>query len=147
MKKCSRCQVEKPLECFNKNKTKKDGFQTMCKNCSRAKSKKYYISNLEKHKAETTKRKKKVIFENRKMLFEFYKTHPCVDCGESDPFVLELDHQKDKEKAVSKAVGSGWSKDRVIKEINKCEVRCANCHRRKTAKDQGWYKDLIDMGL
>ena len=28
----------------------------------------------------------------------------------------------------------------VLEEINKCEVRCANCHRQKTAKDENWYK-------
>jgi hypothetical protein len=143
MKKCSRCQIEKPIDCFNKNKTKKDGFQTMCKECSRAKSRKYYYDNHDKHIGEVGKRKKKVILENRKMLFEFYKTHPCIDCGESDPLVLELDHLRDKDECVSRAVGTGWSKERIIKEINKCVVRCANCHRRKTAKDQGWYKDLM----
>jgi hypothetical protein len=143
MKQCSICKEEKSLDLFNKNKTKKDGYQTMCKPCSQARSRKYYRNNHDKHIAEIAKRKKKVINENRKLLFDFYKEHPCVDCGETDVYTLELDHLRDKDMEVSKAVGRGWSKERLVDEIAKCVVRCANCHRRKTGKQYGWYKGLI----
>jgi len=143
MKKCGICKEEKSLEFFNKNKSKKDGYQTMCKPCSQARSKKYYKDNHDKQLREVYKRKRRVINEHRKLLFNFYKTNPCLDCGETDPIVLELDHQRDKIMEVSKMIGQGWSTSKVLAEIAKCEVRCANCHRRKTAKDQGWYKDLL----
>ena len=57
--------------------------------------------------------------------------HPCVDCGEFDPLVLEFDHIRKKRKTISSLVRSctGWEK--ILKEIARCEVRCANCHRRK----------------
>lgn len=64
-------------------------------------------------------------------ILDYFKTHPCADCGESDPIVLEFDHVKDKVKEVSKLRRAN-SLDRVKLEIDKCEVRCANCHRRKT---------------
>ena len=72
--------------------------------------------------------------ERKKMLIEFVenykKSHPCVDCGNSDIRVLEFDHVKnDKEIDISKATRKGWSKERIQLEIEKCEVRCANCHR------------------
>ena len=59
--------------------------------------------------------------------------HPCVDCGEGDPIVLEFDHRDPKNKlfALGAAVGLGYSLVRVIDEIEKCDVRCANCHRKE----------------
>ncbi len=72
-------------------------------------------------------------------LLGYYKTHPCVSCGERDPLVLEFDHTDASEKMieVSKLVNQ-WSLEKIQKEVEKCVVRCANCHRRKTAVDQNW---------
>lgn len=77
----------------------------------------------------------------RKGVFDYLRTHPCVDCGETDIAVLEFDHrdQKAKEVRVSALVAQGYSTRTVMREIAKCDVRCANCHRRRTAKQLGWY--------
>ncbi len=60
----------------------------------------------------------------------------CVDCGEQDPIVLEFDHRDEAEKqlTLAEATARGWSLVRVLQEAAKCDIRCANCHRRKTAK-------------
>lgn len=60
-----------------------------------------------------------------------------MDCGEKDPIVLEFDHQRDKVLEVSIAIHRGWSEKKLLAEIEKCEVRCANCHVRKTYKERG----------
>ncbi|MGH2731035.1 MAG: hypothetical protein ACRDJI_10575 [Actinomycetota bacterium] len=61
------------------------------------------------------------------------KKHPCVDCGEADVIVLQFDHLEDKEFEISKGIRDrNWAS--VLAEIEKCEVVCANCHRRRTAK-------------
>lgn len=63
----------------------------------------------------------------------------CVDCGENDPVVLEFDHRDgvEKEDAVARLIVScRWAE--VAAEIAKCDVRCANCHRRRTAAQFGW---------
>jgi hypothetical protein len=66
-----------------------------------------------------------------------------VDCGESDPAVLEFDHVSGKKTAnISYLLGVVASWERLASEIQKCEVRCANCHRWKTAREQGWYKTM-----
>lgn len=77
---------------------------------------------------------------NRGRLIKYYATHPCVDCGESDPVVLHFDHVRGtKIHNVSRMVRThNWRK--VAAEIAKCEVRCANCHTRITAKRAGWTK-------
>jgi hypothetical protein len=143
MRRCVICKQEKDESEYNKKSNSKDGLQIHCRECNRAKSRDYYQANQEKHKTVAVERKKKVIAENRKLVFDHYLANPCVDCGETDPVVLELDHLRDKDMPVSQAAHRGWSKKRLLDEIAKCEVRCANCHRRKTAKDQGWYKNLL----
>ena len=75
-------------------------------------------------------------------MWDYLKKHPCVDCGEKDPVVLEFDHSKDKLIEVSKLVRNVSSIDKMREEIEKCKIRCANCHRRKTAIQFGWYKNL-----
>ncbi len=63
--------------------------------------------------------------------------HPCVDCGESDIRVLQFDHTDPAAKIteVSQLLrNASWP--RVLMEIEKCEVRCGNCHRRKTLRDR-----------
>ena len=72
----------------------------------------------------------------RGQLLNFLSTKNCLDCGENDPIVLEFDHREpsDKFKPISRLLSGHYSWESVLKEIQKCEVRCANCHRRKTYK-------------
>lgn len=70
---------------------------------------------------------------NANFLREYRMTHPCVDCGESDWVVLEFDHVRGvKFKDVGLLSGRGASLAVIKEEIAKCDVRCANCHRRVT---------------
>jgi len=64
--------------------------------------------------------------------------HPCVGCGETDPVVLEFDHVRG-EKKWNVAMCYGRSMESLVEEIAKCEIRCANCHRRRTAEHRGWH--------
>jgi hypothetical protein len=75
-------------------------------------------------------------------------THPCVDCGESDTIVLEFDHViGEKKYNIADVIRSGRNWQSIIEEIEKCEVRCANCHRRATAKRGGnWNKHIWSLG-
>jgi hypothetical protein len=143
MKKCTICKDDKELSKFNKNKSRKDGHNNICKTCSQERSKRYYNENRTHHREIVYGRKLKLINENRIKLFEFYSTHPCIDCGQSDPIVLECDHRDDAEKIdnVSNLMDRCW--ETIQLEIDKCDVRCANCHRKRTAIQQGWYKWLI----
>jgi phage/plasmid primase-like uncharacterized protein len=66
---------------------------------------------------------------------EYLSNHPCVDCGETDTVVLDFDHIRGKKICdVSRMVGRGLRLWKIKDEIAKCEVRCANDHRRITIK-------------
>jgi len=93
----------------------------------------------EKHKAEQIARvtAQKETYKNDMFayIFQYLSTHPCVDCGEKDPIVLEFDHRDPTQKlfSISQALRLHYGLGRVCDEIEKCDVRCANCHRRKTS--------------
>ena len=100
--------------------------------------KKHYQNNKETYRIKNAARKQR----NREYVANYLRSHPCVDCGESDIIVLEFDHidPSTKNGMVSDAYKNGWSIKRINKEIAKCDVVCANCHKRRTAKQRNSYR-------
>ena len=144
MKKCSRCKREKPIEEFN-FKIKATGLrQLQCKECTRLLIKNHYNTNKQYYLLKTKNRNKKLRDEINSFIQQYLSKNPCVDCTESDITVLEFDHNGKipKLKAVSSLIRARSSLEKIKEEISKCEVRCANCHRRKTAKDFNWFKSM-----
>ena len=79
----------------------------------------------------------RLALERGEYLIEYFKSHPCVDCGETDPVVLEFDHLGKKSFTVADGMkDKSWTA--VLREIEKCEVVCVNCHRRRTAYRGGF---------
>lgn len=87
-------------------------------------NRKYKAKNRHKINAYTAKSRAKVYdFVN-----SYKSEHGCVDCGIKDYRVLDFDHITDnKKKAISQLIS--YSLKCVMIEIDKCVVRCANCHR------------------
>lgn len=84
---------------------------------------------------------KRWAIKNARRVFDYLLEHPCVDCGEPDPVVLDFDHRVPGEKSFNicvRRLDTGW--DKIKAEIDKCDVRCANCHRRRTARQFDWHK-------
>lgn len=136
MKNCGSCSTLKDESEFYKNSHKKDGLQTHCKECNTKWVRKRYLNNKEYY----DNKNKEARIRNKKFMYNYLLSHPCVDCGEKNPCVLEFDHQNDKRMTISKMVTILCSISSIVKEIKKCKVRCANCHRKKTAKDNNWFK-------
>lgn len=134
---CPRCNSEKPESDFGVKKN--DLRQPYCKPCARDYRKEHYRANREKTVKAVIARKKANVVENRKRVLQYLADHPCVDCGTTDPVVLQFDHLRDKKYIISKMVSQGYEWRTIAAEIAKCAVRCANCHARKTAKEFGWY--------
>lgn len=60
----------------------------------------------------------------------------CFCCGEKEPVCLDFHHldSSEKEVAIANALTNGWSFKRIKKEIDKCVILCANCHRKVHAE-------------
>lgn len=92
--------------------------------------------------AAAARRKKALVAERAEYLVGLFSEQGCVDCGEDDPLVLEFDHLKDKKFNITRGLRErSW--EAVLDEIAKCEVVCANCHRRRTAKRGGWRRAVL----
>jgi len=139
------CRNDLKEELFSFKNKAKNKRQSICKDCAKEYKKAYYLLNKEKLINYSKKSSKKSKLRNGQFIWDYLKENSCVDCGESDPIVLEFDHKIgiDKHKDISLMVKDGYSIDMIKKEIDKCDVRCANCHRRKTANTFNWYKNII----
>lgn len=109
-----------------------------CPPCKSAYNREHYLANIAAYVARAARRKAIVADNNTTRLIRYLQEHPCVDCGEADPLVLEFDHLRDKVYDVGYMVAAGRAWSSIVREIEKCEVRCANCHRRVTAKRANW---------
>lgn len=141
MKICGRCNQSKVPEDFNKSSRASDGRQSYCRACSKS----HYRDNSIRHKANTSRRNKAIGAEYQWRIWQHLASNPCMDCGEIDPIVLEFDHVRGKKLfSISQASKRKFAWTRVAEEIEKCDVRCANCHRRKTAKQFNYYATVAE---
>jgi hypothetical protein len=112
---------------------------TYCRECQREYSRADYAKNKEAYIAKAKKNGERYKQEMYEWLLAYFTEHPCIGCGEKDPVVLDFDHRDgvEKEAAISRLIGSK-KYEAAKREIEKCDVRCANCHRRRTAEQQDW---------
>ena len=102
-------------------------------------SRRHYAKHRAKVVANAKKYSKIAKDRVRTYIKAYLEANPCVDCGEADIIVLEFDHiGDDKHFSISDAPRSGYGLPKIKAEIAKCEVRCANCHRKKTYERGGW---------
>jgi 5-methylcytosine-specific restriction endonuclease McrA len=107
----------------------------MCYPCIRKYNNDYY----QKTKERRCVRKRETVASRRKNNLlkkcAYLKSKKCAICGESDPIVLEFDHLHEKRNSISMMLSYSW--ESIVKEIGKCQILCANCHRRKTYNERG----------
>lgn len=135
MKACSRCKIKKQNSDFNKSTKNSDGLHAYCRDCH----KQHYKDNADRHKTRVAIRNKRITKELQNIMWE-YLQHGCVDCGEKNIVVLDFDHVTgEKISSVTELMRRKVSEKVIKNEIDKCEVRCANCHRIKTEeRNPGW---------
>lgn len=140
---CTKCSKEKDEHDFRWRIRLEGKRQSWCKECFKEHERRAWQDNPERRKSamdSNTGRRKR----NAQFVWDYLVQHPCVMCGESDPVVLEFDH---REQSIKKGTICDMSRtsmglETITEEIQKCDVLCANCHRRRTAEQMGWYKSI-----
>lgn len=133
--KCGETDVDK----FNKNSSRKDGLQSMCRVCTNSLRRANYKQNPDKHKSYTKARKK----QNRDLVQQIKRESICNNCGDDRWYVLDFHHndKEGKEFSIGDLANSSISTKRLLEEIDKCIVLCSNCHR------ELHYLENIDAGV
>lgn len=124
-KRCPRCKEIKPAIMFNTRKRPYGiTLRAWCLKCTK------------KYQAEKYKEQKEDIKKYMSTLYKYVnnlkRKSGCLYCDENDPVCLVFHHRnsEEKEMAISRAIASKWKLERLQKEINKCDILCANCHRK-----------------
>lgn len=130
MRTCSKCKCEKEVSEFHKTKSRADGLSVWCKECQKNHKKQHYQSYKEKYLTNN--------YERRKWFYNLKRGLKCSRCGFDHPAALDFHHKNNESKEfnISKQYhGNPYMKEEILKEIEKCEVLCANCHRIEHSKN------------
>ncbi len=122
---CTICHINKDVSNFHKGSGNRV-YQSYCKDCRK-------IYDAERHKKNRVERYQQIknLRKERKIWWvEFKSSLNCKECGENHPAALQFHHINPKEKdfALAESIGRGWSKEKIMREVDKCDVLCANCH-------------------
>lgn len=95
---------------------------TRCKQCQKRQCRKC-----------ANRRRTEYKLRRNRAIIDAAKSRPCVDCKDVHPvYVMEFDHSRGKKRFV---VSDGVKTLKLLlREIAKCDVVCANCHRIRTHK-------------
>ena len=144
-RKCDHCKETKNIEEFNWKYKALGVRHDTCRECMKWFVRRYFQGSAHDEHLKNVKERKTAAREVAKQyVWDYLSTNPCIQCGESDPRVLEFHHRGDKDKDVAYFVGGGWSVGRIQEEIDKCDVLCANCHRKLTVEERGWFRKKRD---
>ena len=128
MKQCNVCKEIKSLDLFSFRNKQKGQYQSKCRECYNSYNKTYYNSGENQKQKDRVRAYKKDL----RVRYQAWKsTQQCSVCGENAVECLDLHHidPSTKEGELSSlTVFGSW--DKILKEINKCTVLCANCHRK-----------------
>src|SRR3989338_6418805 len=93
--------------------------------------KRYYLRNKKLYREKNIRRRDGLI-----SFVIALKQKPCMDCGvQYPPYVMDFDHRDKKTKvaSINEMINlHSYSKNKILKEIDKCDLVCANCHRIRT---------------
>lgn len=137
MKECSKCHIKKYLSqfYFRKSGYKSGQFYNHCKKCLKKRGRNYYQNNRIRQLTLANNRRKLYRISRRDFINK-QKNKPCSDCGKKYPhYVMDFDHIDGNEKLgnIAHLVNRNFlTYQKLLEEINKCDIVCSNCHRIRT---------------
>jgi hypothetical protein len=145
LRRCGRCGKLKLIADFNWRRKTRGQRDNLCRPCRSEYHREHYLANKQRYIEQAAASQHRLRLERTWYLIEYFKTHPCADCGEDDPIVLEFDHLEDKCFDIAQALPyRSWQT--ILDEIEKCEVVCANCHRRRTVQRKPTVRSMLADG-
>ena len=134
-KRCGRCAQTLPMDMFHRRGS---GHQSLCKRCKAQVDRLRLEENRDRMVTVKVARRREIAAWSA----DLKRGKPCADCGTSfHPAAMQWDHiGTDKEINIGDTARRGWSRARILKEIAKCELVCANCHAVRT-----WSRNALQM--
>lgn len=127
-KACSKCKLDKPITEFNFKQRAIGQRHSYCRDCGKELTRSHY----KRKKRDYLDRNLRAYAERRRMVVEA-KLRPCADCGIQYPYyVMDFDHRDGALKEFALNSVHRITKRSILREIAKCDVVCANCHRERT---------------
>ena len=130
MKTCTKCECDKIESKFHFRYSNTGELQSWCKDCKKKYSQGYYQGRKARQMYVVSVRRKKL----SAWLLDLKSNLSCKNCGfNNHPEALDFHHRdpSKKSRTLANSLGVGWGKKRILEEIDKCDVLCANCHRIK----------------
>jgi hypothetical protein len=147
MKTCTKCLESKPESDFFIRDKSTGRLHAQCKACYKLHrttySAQHYLKYGNAYRLRARTRRAAIKKALQTKMTEYLSDKSCTLCGESDRRVLDFDHIEPSLKSfgIAQGITNGLTWERLLLEIDKCRILCANCHRKHTATQRGWYKN------
>lgn len=138
---CRTCKKDKKKDQFVLKNKITGTRSTQCKSCQREYAKSHYINNKDKYVQRAKKFSSNARQKAIQFVLEYLEGKSCIKCGEDDILVLDFHHRdpSNKKYVVSLMISRNCVAT-IQEELDKCDILCANCHRKETHKQQNTYK-------
>jgi hypothetical protein len=125
---CSKCKAVKPLSEFNFKRRAAGVRHPYCRDCGKELTRSHYRRRKRLYLDRNLRS-----YNERRLMVIAAKSRPCADCGVQYPYyVMDFDHREGVTKEFSLHRIQNATKRAILREIAKCDVVCANCHRERT---------------
>lgn len=127
-KTCSGCGLTKPIAEFNFRRRAAGVRHSYCRECGKRLTRSHYKRSKQAYLARNLR-----AYAERRGIVLAAKSRPCADCGIQYPYyMMDFDHRDGASKLFSLNSVHRVTKKAILREIEKCDVVCSNCHRERT---------------
>lgn len=127
-KSCTKCNEEKLLSEFRRDRNLKDGYRSECKICSRLLYKQRYDAGVYSVKVIEQNRHRRTT--SAAFVQRYKRLCSCKYCDENESCCLEFHHKDPTTKLFSVGGAGNRTINQIKEEIRKCICICSNCHKK-----------------